>query len=346
MADFISTSKSYQDLLAHLKGQIRGAQVRASVAVNRELILLYWGIGRQILQRQASEGWGSKVVERLAKDVRSEFPDMGGLSRTNLLYMRAFAETWPDESIVQQVVGQIPWGHNVRLLDLVKDHEERLWYIRAAIDNGWSRNVLVLQIESGLYRRRGKAITNFQTTLPKSQSDLAQEILKDPYNFDFLTLTTEAQERDLEKGLLAHLRQFLIELGVGFAFVGSQVHLEVGGEDFKLDLLFYHLKLRCFIVIDLKMTPFKPEYAGKTNFYLSAVDDLIRHADDKPSLGLILCKTKNKIIAEYALRNSTTPMGISEFRHLEKLPDQLKGTLPTIEEIEAQLGSPASPSDS
>jgi predicted nuclease of restriction endonuclease-like (RecB) superfamily len=314
--------------------------------VNRELILLYWGIGRQILQRQASEGWGSKVVERLAKDVRSEFPDMGGLSRTNLLYMRAFAETWPDESIVQQVVGQIPWGHNVRLLDLVKDHEERLWYIRAAIDNGWSRNVLVLQIESGLYRRRGKAITNFQTTLPKSQSDLAQEILKDPYNFDFLTLTTEAQERDLEKGLLAHLRQFLIELGVGFAFVGSQVPLEVGGEDFKLDLLFYHLKLRCFIVIDLKMTPFKPEYAGKMKFYLSAVDDLLRHADDKPSLGLILCKTKNKIIAEYALRNSTTPMGISEFRHLEKLPDQLKGTLPTIEEIEAQLGSPALPSDS
>jgi predicted nuclease of restriction endonuclease-like (RecB) superfamily len=304
MADFISTSKSYQDLLAHLKSQIRGAQVRASVAVNRELILLYWGIGRQILQRQASEGWGSKVVERLAKDLRSEFPDMGGLSRTNLLYMRAFAETWPDESIVQQVVGQIPWGHNVRLLDLVKDHDERLWYIHAAIDNGWSRNVLVLQIESGLYRRQGKAITNFQTTLPKSQSDLAQELLKDPYNFDFLTLATEAQERDLEKGFLAHLRQFLIELGVGFAFVGSQVSLEVGGEDFRLDL-FYHLKLRCFIVIDLKMTSFKPEYAGKMNFYLSAVDDLLRHTDDKPSIGLILCKTKNKIIAEYALRNST-----------------------------------------
>jgi predicted nuclease of restriction endonuclease-like (RecB) superfamily len=346
MADLISTSKGYQELLTHLKSQIRSAQVRASVAVNRELILLYWGIGRQILQRQVSEGWGSKVVDRLAKDLRSEFPDMGGLSRTNLLYMRAFAETWPDESIVQQVVGQIPWGHNVRLLDLVKDPEERLWYIHAAIDSGWSRNVLVLQIESGLYRRQGKAITNFQATLPKTQSDLAQELLKDPYNFDFLTLTTEAQEHDLEKGLLAHLRQFLIELGVGFAFVGSQVPLEVGGEDFKLDLLFYHLKLRCFIVIDLKMTPFKPEYAGKMNFYLSAVDDLLRHADDRPSIGLILCKTKNKIIAEYALRNSTTPMGISEFRHLEKLPDQLKGTLPTIEEIEAELGSPAPLSES
>jgi len=235
MADSISTSKSYQELLTHLKSQIRRAQVRASVAVNRELILLYWGIGRQILQRQSSEGWGSKVVDRLATDLRSEFPDMGGLSRTNLLYMRAFAETWPDESIVQQVVGQIPWGHNVRLLDLVKDSNERLWYVHAAIENGWSRNVLVLQIESGLYRRQGKAITNFQTTLPKSQSDLAQELLKDPYNFDFLTLTTQAQERDLERGLLAHLRQFLIELGVGFAFVGSQVPLEVGGEDFRLD---------------------------------------------------------------------------------------------------------------
>jgi predicted nuclease of restriction endonuclease-like (RecB) superfamily len=344
MADLISNSKSYQDLLAHLKSQIRTAQVRAAVAVNRELVLLYWGIGKEILQRQASEGWGSKVVDRLAHDLRSEFPDMSGLSRTNLLYMRAFAETWPDESIVQQVVGQIPWGHNLRLLDLVKERQERLWYAHAAIENGWSRNVLVLQIESGLYRRQGKAITNFQATLPKPQSDLAQQLIKDPYNFDFLTLTSEAQERDLEKGLLAHLRQFLIELGVGFAFVGSQVPLEVGGEDFKLDLLFYHLKLRCFCVIDLKMTPFKPEYAGKMNFYLSAVDDILRHPDDKPSIGLILCKTKNRIIAEYALRNTATPMGISEFKHLEKLPEQLKGTLPTIEEIEAELATPEGPS--
>jgi len=267
---------------------------------------------------------------------------MSGLSRTNLLYMymRAFAETWPDEAIVQQVVGQIPWGHNVRLLELVKDAEQRLWYIRAAIQHGWSRNVLVLQIESGLFRRQGKAVTNFSATLPAPQSDLAQQLIKDPYNFDFLTLTTEAQERDLERGLLEHLRQFLLELGTGFAFVGSQVPLEVGGEDFKLDLLFYHLKLRCFCVIDLKMTPFKPEYAGKMNFYLAAVDDMLRHSDDQPSIGLILCKTKNRIIAEYALRNTATPMGISEFRHLETVPEQLKGTLPTIEEIEAELGKP------
>jgi predicted nuclease of restriction endonuclease-like (RecB) superfamily len=340
MADLISTSKGYQDLLAQLKSRIQQAQIRAAVAVNRELVLLYWGIGKEILHRQADEGWGSKVVDRLARDLRSAFPDMSGLSRTNLLYMRAFAETWPDEAIVQQVVGQIPWGHNVRLLELVKDPEERLWYIRAAIEHGWSRNVLVLQIESGLFRRQGKAVTNFNTTLPAPQSDLAQQLIKDPYNFDFLTLTTEAQERDLERGLLEHLRQFLLELGTGFAFVGSQVPLEVGGEDFKLDLLFYHLKLRCFCVIDLKMTPFKPEYAGKMNFYLAAVDDMLRHSDDQPSIGLILCKTKNRIIAEYALRNTATPMGISEFRHLETLPEQLKGTLPTIEEIEAELGKP------
>lgn len=345
MADLISNSKSYQDLLALLKSQIRTAQVRAALAVNRELVLLYWGIGKEILQRQASEGWGTRVVDRLAQDLRSEFPTMQGLSPRNLKYMRALAEAWPDEPIVQQAVAQIPWGHNVRLLDLLKSPQERLWYAQQTILNGWSRNVLVLQIESGLYRRQGKAITNFQATLPKPQSDLAQQLIKDPYSFDFLTLATQAQERDLERGLLEHLRQFLIELGVGFALVGSQVPLEVGGEDFKLDLLFYHLKLRCYVVIDLKMTPFKPEYTGKMNFYLAAVDDMLRHPDDKPSIGLILCKAKNRIIVEYALRNTMTPMGISEFRHLEKLPEQLKGTLPTIEEIEAELGKPVEPSE-
>jgi predicted nuclease of restriction endonuclease-like (RecB) superfamily len=340
MADLISDSNSYQDLLTRLKSQIRTAQVRAAVAVNQELVLLYWGIGKEILTRQKDDGWGTRVIERLAKDLRSEFPDMQGLSPRNLGYMKAFAEAWPDESILQQAVAKLPWGHNVRILDLVKDPEERLWYAQAAIENGWSRNVLVLRIESGLYRRQGKAVTNFHTTLPKPQSDLAQQLIKDPYNFDFLTLTSEAQERDLERGLLEHLRQFLIELGTGFAFVGSQVPLEVGGEDFKIDLLFYHLKLRSFCVIDLKMTPFKPEYAGKMNFYLAAVDDMLRHPDDQPSIGLILCKTKNRIIAEYALRNTATPMGISEFKHLERLPEKLKGTLPTIEEIEAELGGP------
>lgn len=307
------------------------------LAVNRELITLYWQIGRDILDRQEKAGWGAKIVDRVAKDLHTDFPEIKGLSRTNLLYMRSFAEAWPDEAIVQQVVGQIPWGHNVRLLDLVKSAEERLWYIQQTVANGWSRSVLVMHIETGLYRRQGKAQTNFAQTLPAPQSDLARQLLKDPYNFDFLTLSKEAHEKDLEAALVEHIRKFLLELGLGFSFVGSQYPLEVGGDDFRIDLLFYHLKLRCFVVIDLKTTAFKPEYAGKMNFYLSAVDDLLRHPDDKPSIGLILCKAKNGIVAEYALRDISKPLGISEFHYLEQLPDDLKGTLPTIEELEAEL---------
>ena len=329
--------EGYEDFLRGLKQRIQNAQIKAALAVNSELVMLYWRIGRDILERQAKAGWGAKIIDELAKDLHLAFPEMRGFSPRNLKYMRALAEAWPEESIVQQAVAQLPWGHNVRILDMVKTPRERLWYIQEALQYGWSRNVLVLHIESGLYHRQGKAITNFQATLPAPHSDLAQQLLKDPYNFDFLTLTKDALERDLETGLLAHLRQFLIELGFGFAFVGSQVQLEVGGEDFKLDLLFYHLKLRCYIVIDLKMGTFKPEYAGKMNFYLSAVDDMFRHPDDKPTIGLILCKTKNRIIAEYALRNTGTPIGVSEFNYLEQLPEQLKGTLPTIEEIEIEL---------
>ena len=338
MADLIPNSKIYQELLARLKKEIRTAQVRAALAVNQELVLLYWRIGNEILTRQTADGWGTRVIERLAQDLRAEFPDMKGLSPRNLGYMKAFAQAWPEDPILQQPVAKLPWGHNVRLLDYVKNPKERRWYAEQAIQNGWSRNVLVLQIESGLFGRQGKATTNFQTALPPPQSDLAQQLIKDPYNFDFLTLGEAAQERDLERGLLTHLRQFLIELGVGFAFVGSQVPLEAGGEDFKLDLLFYHLKLRCYVVIDLKMGPFKPEFAGKMNFYLSAVDDLFRHPDDQRSIGLVLCKAKNGIIAEYSLRGMAAPLGISEFKHLENLPGQLKGTLPTIEELEAELG--------
>jgi predicted nuclease of restriction endonuclease-like (RecB) superfamily len=340
MSDDIPTAQTYAALLSSIKARIQAAQVRAALAVNRELVLLYWGIGSEISRRQEAEGWGTKVIDNLGRDLRSSFPDMGGLSPRNLKYMKAFADAWPDELIVQQLVAQLPWGHNVRLLDKVNSVEERIWYANAAIENGWSRNVLVLQIEAGLHRRQGKAVTNFKRTLPDPQSDLAQQLLKDPYNFDFMMLSKDAQERELESGLVGHIRQFLLELGVGFAFVGSQYPLEVGGEDFRIDLLFYHLKLRCYLVIDLKMTPFKPEYAGKMNFYLAAVDDMLRHPDDKPSIGLILCKTKNRIIAEYALRNMAAPMGISQFTHLEDLPNQLKGTLPTIEEIEAELGSP------
>src|SRR5208337_1688865 len=329
--------EGYDDFLQNLKRRIQAAQVKAVFAVNRELILLYWHIGREILERQRVAGWGAKVIERLAADLHREFPGMTGFSRTNLLYMRAFAEAWPEKPFVQQVVGQIPWGHNLRILDLLKIPQEREWYIRQAIKHGWSRNVLVHQIESGLHLRQGKALTNFKTTLPALQSELAQQVLKDPYNFDFLTLSEDAREREMEAGLLEHLRKFLLELGVGFAFVGSQYPFEVGGEDFKIDLLFYHIKLRCFVVIDMKMGPFKPEHAGKMNFYLAAVDDLLRHEDDQPSIGIILCKSKNAIIAEYALHDATNPIGVSEYRLTTSLPSNLRGNLPTIKELEAEL---------
>lgn len=332
-----SPSTAYKALLADLKRRIQEAQVRAGLAVNRELVLLYWSIGREILVRQEREGWGAKVIDSLARDLHQSFPEMKGLSPRNLKYMRAFAEAWPEESIVQQAAAQIPWFHNCTLLDKVKDPLERLWYTQQTIANGWSRNVLILQIESGLYRRQGKAISNFEVALPKPQSDLAQQLLKDPYNFDFLTLDKDARERDIERGLLDHLRQFLLELGSGFAFVGSQVPLEVGGEDYRLDLLFYHLKLRSFIVVEVKSNPFRPEYAGKMNFYLSAVDDLLRHPNDQPSIGLILCRSKEGIVVEYALRDIGKPMGIAEFRLTESLPDSLKSTLPSIEELESEL---------
>lgn len=332
-----SPSSAYKALLADLKRRIQQAQVRAGLAVNRELVLLYWSIGREILIRQEREGWGAKVIDSLARDLHQSFPEMKGLSPRNLKYMRALAEAWPEESIVQQAAAQIPWFHNCTLLDKVKDPLERLWYTQQTIANGWSRNVLILQIESGLYRRQGKAISNFEVALPKPQSDLAQQLLKDPYNFDFLTLDKDARERDIERGLLDHLRQFLLELGSGFAFVGSQVPLEVGGEDYHLDLLFYHLKLRSFIVVELKVGTFRPDYVGKMNFYLSAVDDLLRHPSDQPSIGLILCRSKEGIVVEYALRDIGKPMGIAEFRLTESLPESLKSTLPSIEELESEL---------
>jgi predicted nuclease of restriction endonuclease-like (RecB) superfamily len=327
----------YDELLRDLKVRIEQAQVRAALAVNSELVLLYWNIGRDILMRQQQQGWGAKVVDRLAADLRRAFPDMKGFSRTNLLYMRSLADTYADEQFVQQVVGQIPWGHNVRILDQVKDSQAREFYIRQTIQHGWSRPVLEMQIESKLYQRQGGATTNFERTLPAPQSDLARQLLKDPYNFDFLTLRQEAYERDLERGLIEHIREFLLELGVGFAFVGSQYHVEVGGQDFYLDLLFYHLRLRAYVVIELKVTEFKPEYAGKMNFYLSAVDDLLRHEQDQPSIGIILCKTKNKVVAEYALRDTQKPIGVSSFQLTESLPAKLQGSLPTIEELEAEL---------
>lgn len=327
----------YPEFLTQLKRRIGEAQVRAALSVNRELVLLYWQIGREILQRQEHEGWGAKVIDRLARDLRAAFPEMKGFSARNLKYMRAFAAAYVNESIVQQTAAQIPWFHNCLLLDKVKNVEERSWYMEAVVQNGWSRDILAHQIDSHLYHRQGQAVTNFDRTLPAPDSDLARQILKDPYNYDFLTLGSDAHERHLERGLLGHLRAFLLELGVGFAFVGSQYHMEVGGEDFYLDLLFYHLRLRRYIVIDLKIGEFKPEYAGKMNFYLAAADDLLRHGDDQPSIGIIVCRTRNRTIAEYALRDLRAPLGVATYRLTDALPDDLKGSLPTIAELEGTL---------
>lgn len=330
--------EGYGDWLAELKGRIHGARQRATLAVNRELVLLYWQIGRDILQRQAEQGWGAKVIDRLAHDLRTAFPDMKGFSPRNLKYMRAFAEAWPDDAFVQAVLAQLPWYHQLALLDKLPDAESRRWYAARAIENGWSRNVLVMQIETRLRERKGAAVTNFEARLPAPHSDLARESLKDPYRFDFLGLSEEAQEREVENALVRHVTEFLLELGAGFAFVGRQVLLDVGGEEFFLDLLFYHLKLRCHVVIELKAGKFKPEHLGQLGFYLTAVDRQLRGEHDNPSIGLLLCKSKNKVVAEYALSDQSQPMGIAEYKLLESLPAELQTGLPSIEQIERELG--------
>ncbi|MBS4028099.1 MAG: DUF1016 family protein [Ignavibacteriales bacterium] len=330
-------SKNYDTFLSDLKRRIREAQTKAALSVNRELLLLYWHIGKQILQQQAEEGWGAKVIERLSLDLCREFPEMKGFSQRNLKYMRAFAEEYRDEQFVQEVLAQITWYHNITLLDKVENFGEREWYVYKTIENGWSRNILVHQIESGLYERSGKAITNFSQTLPSPQSELAQQLLKDPYTFDFLSLSEQAMERDLEKALREHLTEFLLELGVGFAFVGNQFHLEVGEQDFYLDLLFYHIRLHCYVAIELKMTEFQPEFAGKMNFYLSAIDEQLRTENDEPTIGMILCKSKNKLVVEYALRDVKKPIGVSSYRLTSSLPKNLKGNLPTMKQLETEF---------
>jgi predicted nuclease of restriction endonuclease-like (RecB) superfamily len=330
-------SKDYVEFFNSLKGRVEASRYRAALSVNRELILLYHHIGTIILKSQREYGWGAKVIDHLSQDLKSEFPEMKGFSTRNLKYMRKFSEEYPDSEFVQQVVAQLPWGHVVFLMDLVPSPEDRLFYMKKVIEYGWSRSVLVLQIEAALHKREGKAVTNFQKKLPSPQSDLALSTLKDPYIFDFLSLGKEAHEREIEKGLVNHVEKFLLELGGDFIFVGRQFHLEVGGQDFYLDLLFYHLKLRCFVIIELKDQSFKPEYAGKMNFYLSVVDDKLKHVDDNPSIGLILCKSKNNILAEYALRDMMKPIGLAEYKLHEALPENFKSALPTIEEIESEL---------
>lgn len=333
------TPAGYDEWLIDLKARIHSAQQLASRSVNRELVGLYWQIGRDILVRQSEQGWGAKVIERLSQDLRAAFPGMKGFSPRNLKYMRAFAEAWTDEQFVQGVLAQLPWYHQVALLDKLPGPETRRWYAAKALEHNWSRNVLVMQIEASLLERSGAAVTNFPATLPKPQSDLARESLKDPYRLDFLGLSDEAHERAIEDALTANVTEFLLELGAGFAFVGRQVLLNVGGDEFFIDLLFYHLELRSYIVIELKGGKFKPEHLGQLSFYLTAVDSQVKHSQDNPTIGLLLCKSKNKVVAEYALRENSQPLGIAEYQLVESLPPELKSSLPSIEQIERELSS-------
>lgn len=338
MSQATTLPAGYAEWIADVKRRIRAAQQRAALAVNQEMLQLYWQIGRDILDRQAVAGWGTGVLSRIEADLRAEFPEMRGFSRSNLKYMRAFAEAWPDPSAIgQRFVGQLPWGQNITLLTKLKAPEERLFYAARAVEHGWSRPLLTHHIELRTLEREGKAVTNFEQRLPKPQSDLARETLKDPYRFDFLSLGSEAEEREIEAALVTHITKFLLELGAGFAFVGRQVHLEVGGRDFYIDLLFYHLRLRCFVVLELKAVEFEPEHTGKLNFYLSAVDQQLRHEHDNPTIGLLLCKSNNRIIAEYALRDVNKPIGVAEYQLVQALPAQLEASLPSIERLQAEL---------
>ncbi|MGL4942954.1 MAG: PDDEXK nuclease domain-containing protein [Thermoguttaceae bacterium] len=368
----------YRDWFAQLKSRIQGARQQAVLAANQTQIRLYHEIGREILERQESQGWGAKVIDRLAADLREAFPDMKGFSSTNLKYMKLFAQCYPDlrfrqqcaaqltipangqqtaDQIAQQItaqlppaafvrqtasqipptVDQLPWFHIVLLLTKVSEPVEREWYAGEAIRGGWTRSTLESSIKSKLYQRQGAAVNNFRELLPAPHADLAVQILKDPYHFDFLGLGDEAEERDIENALVRHITRFLLELGAGFAFVGRQLRLEVSGDEFFIDLLFYHTRLKCYVVVELKATEFKPSHAGQLNFYLSAVDAQIKAPDDKPTIGLLLCKAKNRLVAEYALSGINKPIGVAEYELVRALPEPLDTCLPSIEEIEAAL---------
>lgn len=327
----------YVQWLADIKNRVLTARQRAALAVNAELVSLYWHIGRDILQRQAAQGWGSKVIDRLGRDLREAFPEMKGFSTRNLKYMRAFAEAWTDFEIVQQVAAQLPWFHLCTLIDKVKDTQQREWYLKQAIAQGWSRTTLEIHIKNCLHERQGQAVTNFAARLPAPTSALAQETLKDPYLFDFLSLGEDAQEREIENALVQHITRFLLELGNGFAFVGRQYRLEVNGDEFFIDLLFYHTRLKCYVVVELKAMAFKPEHAGQLNFYLAAIDAQVKAPDDHPTIGLLLCKTQNRLVAEYALSGIDKPIGIAEYELVRALPEPLVMNLPTVEQLENEL---------
>ena len=333
----LAPPEGYAAWLTQLKGQIAQARQRAGLAVNAELVQLYGRIGRDILLRQQTQGWGAKVIDRLARDLKDAFPDMRGWSSSNLKYMRFFAQHCPDGLFGQQAADQLPWFHIVTLLTKLASTPEREWYAAQAVQHGWSRTTLELNIKNRLQLRQGAAVTNFEARLPAPDSALVHDTLKDPYLFDFLGLGHDAHEREIENGLIRHITRFLLELGAGFAFVGRQFRLEVAGDEFFIDLLFYHTRLKCYVVVELKATDFKPEHAGQLNFYLAAVDAQVKTPDDRPTIGLLLCKQQNRLVAEYALSGIDKPIGVAEYQLLRDLPDALGQSLPSIADIEAEL---------
>lgn len=345
MGEIVKTS-DYKEFIKEIKSRIQSSQIKAAIQVNTELLKLYWYIGSQVAEKQKTASWGDGLITRVSSDLKHEFPDMNGFSVRNIKYMKQWFLFWSrSNSIGQQVVAQletkavlrIPWGQNLVIISKSASPEEALFYVQKTIENSWSRAVLVHHIESNLFAREGRAITNFEAKLPVAQSDLANQIIKDPYNFDFLTLTQKYNEKELEAGLIDHITQFLLELGAGFSYVGKQYRIEVAGDEFFIDLLFYHIKLHCYVVVELKSCKFKPEFAGKLNFYVSAVDAELRTEPDAPTIGILICKSKNNTVVEYALNNLVSPIGVSEYKLTETLPDKLKGALPTIEEFEAEL---------
>ncbi len=335
----LMNSGDYLTTIEQIKQEIRAAQYRATLHVNADLLLLYHSIGLVI---NAHKSWGNKFIENLAKDIKLDFPDAKGYSVRNLKYMAKFALLYPDREFVQTVSAQIPWSHNVAIMDKVKDAAERIWYIQKTAENSWSHSVLIHQIESGLYQRQALAakVSNFESRLPSPQGELALQTMKDPYIFDFIPFRENLVERDIEEALVRDVTKLLLELGTGFAFLGNQYHLNVGGDDFYIDLLFYNLNLRCYVVIELKTGEFKPEYAGQLNFYLSAVDGLLKKPEDQPSIGLLLCKSKNDLVAEYSLKDMSKPIGVSEYKVTSSLPAELEKHLPTVEDIQKRIKSP------
>lgn len=332
-------SDGYLEFIENIKNQIQNQHLSIVLNANSGMLCLYWHIGKAILEKQQQEGWGTKVIDRMSKDLKEAFPDMSGFSARNIKYMRKFAECWTDFEFVQRVVAQIPWRTNISLMDKLDDLESRIWYANKVLENGWSKSVLELQIESHLLERTGKSVNNFPNALPPLDSDMVNQVFKDPYLFDFLGTDIPRREVEIERQLTEHIQNFLLELGQGFAFVGRQVHLEVGGQDFYLDLLFYHLKLRCYVVIELKACDFEPGFVSQLNMYQNAVNDLLRHEDDKPTIGLLLVKGKNKTVVEYSLAGYQNPIGVAEWKNqiAKSLPDDLKSSLPSIEEIEREL---------